>query len=410
MLVAALAYTMHLIAFPTGWSVPQERLGLFNRPGYATMGRNGTAAVILAKWAANDAYQYPAQRVLIVRADGTQTFLRAIGAIESQPFRFHQDVADCLHDPRNCAGFSSTALARDGTPFVTLSKGFSGAYSGTVKAGLVWNGSWQVVPGTMPFDHTGKQVPPSNVSIGAADTAVNFAYNGDYVDSFAGEDLVDAARDRYYQRDIAAVQYGSRRIQLGLGDAIAMRGQYVGGRDASVQLIVNNSRETLTYAILWHCLRGAPCTRSQLGTGAAYGVDSRGDAVGDDEQYFRQVTGDFGVLGTPMLWRKGRPISLSPETKGAAYAISEDGTIVGTFVDRAEGTAFSGTRGFIADLYDRKPRARALDSLVVNLGALRVVGAIGVADDGRILAIVQREGIRNSQMRSRLAILVPMRR
>lgn len=411
MLLAALAYTLHLIAFPAHWAVPQDSSAAFIRPGYATMGRNGTAAVILAQWMPNGHSQYPAQRLLIVRADGTRTFLHAFAASKLQPFRLHQDLADCVRDTRNCAQFSTVALARDGTPFVTLAEAFSGAYSATLKAALVWNGSWHVVPGAKPFDHVGKPEPPTNVKIGAASSALNFAYNGDYVDSFTGEDLNDAARDRYYQRDIAAVQFGALKIQLGLGDATAMRGQFIGGYDASVQRIVDNSSETLTYAVLWRCPGGASCTRSPLGPGVVYGVDSQGDAVGDDERYFRQVIGDFAVLGGPMLWRNGRPVLLSPGTKGAAYAISEDGTIVGTVGDRGEDASYVGaTRGFIANVHDLQPRAHTLDPLVVNLGARHVIAAIGVADDGRILALIAPAGERYPQEHPQLAILVPVAR
>jgi len=46
---APLAYAMHVISFPSGWSLPEfSQLG--TRPGYAAMGQNGTVAVILAQW------------------------------------------------------------------------------------------------------------------------------------------------------------------------------------------------------------------------------------------------------------------------------------------------------------------------------------------------------------------------
>jgi hypothetical protein len=206
------------------------------------------------------------------------------------------------------------------------------------------------------------------------------------------------------------VQYGAHRIQLGIGDATAMRGQFIGGYDANIQLVAANGSQKLTYGILWHCsVHSAWCSRSRLGPGVVYGVDSHGDAVGDDERDFRSVTGDFGVLGNPMLWRNGRSISLSPGHEGAAYAISEDGTIVGTFRDRSDGAVPGATRGFIASV--RHAQARALDPLVVNLGARRIVGALGVSDGGRILVVVQPEGIRNlPPEHAELGILVPVAR
>lgn len=79
---------------------------------------------------------------------------------------------------------------------------------------------------------------------------------------------------------------------------------------------------------------------------------------------------------------------------GSAYAISENGAIVGV----------SDTGAFIANAYDAKPRARPLDELIPSLGNRHVQAAFGIADNDSILAlVVGKDGKRE------LAVLVPQR-
>lgn len=393
MLIAAMAYALHLISLPAGWSRPQYSDRVFTRLSDVTIGENGSVAVVLAKMPSQD----PPQRVWIVRADGSTTFLRAFGALETQPFRRHLDPEDCLRDTRSCPYFANIVLARDGTPFVTVEQPFSGAYSGALEAALVWNGSWHVVPGGKPFDHVGDPYTPTNVSIAAADTPLDFAFNGDFADGFGLN--TDIHRPGYF-RDIAAADYSSQTIQLGLGTVTAIRGSYVAGVDAGLGLEGHASYDTT--ALLWRCIQSAaavrPCARTELGPGIAYGVDSRGEVVGDDEAWFSE--GRSG--GNPVLWRDGRRIRLSDEY-GSAYAIAENGTIVGTF--GLETYIVGRTSGFIADAHALHPHALSLDPLVRNLGSRHVLAALGVADDGRILAIVVGRGDRYNQ--GKLAILAP---
>jgi hypothetical protein len=127
-------YTLHLIAFPAGWSTPDPGAGreATSRPVDATMGENGAVAVILADRSrfstARHAFNNPAQRILIVRPDWTTTILRS--PVFTLALPDFPTAADCRNDARDCASFAKVALARDGTPFVTFENFFSGAYSG----------------------------------------------------------------------------------------------------------------------------------------------------------------------------------------------------------------------------------------------------------------------------------------
>jgi hypothetical protein len=394
--IATITYALHLISFPAGWSTPRNSSPVFTRPSDATIGENGTVAVILAN-------QNAPQRVLIVRSDGTTTFLRAFDALQRRPFRRQIDPAACLHDTSDCAYFATVALARDGTAFVTLAKPFSGAYSGVLDSALMWNGSWHVVPDGKPFDHAGDPYTPTNVGIAAADSALDFAFNGNFLDGFGYDQ--DIHRPSYF-RDIAAAHFGLRTTQLGLGTVTAMRGTYIAGADAGLGLGGHASFPTT--ALMWQCIESVaaihPCTRTTLGPGVAYGVDTRGDVVGDDEAQF--VNGPGRGVGHPVLWRDGKRVRLSDEY-GSAYAISENGTIVGTFGGEKtpQGDIVCGrTSAFIADADESQPHALSLDPLIRNLGSRHVSAALGVADDRRILAIVGANG--DGYKQGKLAILV----
>lgn len=405
--IAAIVYTLHLLSFPTGWSTPEFDATVLGRPTEATIGANGAIAVILAS--RSPFYEdpkrklrpilYPPQRIWIVRSNGTTTELHAFDALETQPFDRHINPADCRNDTRSCPYFANVALAADGTPFVTLAQSFSGAYSGVREAALVWNGSWHVVPQGRPFDGTGDPYTPTNVSIAAADSLDDFAFNGDFRDGFGVD--TDIHRNGYF-RDIGAVHFGSRTIQLGLGTVTATRGSYAAGADAGLGL--EGQASFPTTALLWQCVKSVaalhPCVRMELGQGIAYGVDALGEVVGDDvARYDGMAFARRPPLGFPIIWRNDKKIRLSGNF-GAAYAISENGTIVGAF-----GAPGSGYLGFVAYARDEHPTAVALDPLVRDLGDRHVVTAFGVADDGRILVMVAPNGARYRE--GELAVLIP---
>lgn len=373
--------------------MPDRSTGTPSLPVSATLGRNGTVAVLLARTGSD---LHVSRRLLIVRANGTSVILRSESPEATNAFRRFLEPSACMTESRDCPSFENVALARDGTPFVTLRYALSGAYSGVSKAALVWNGAWHVVPLGKPFSGVGKPDDPDNVSIAAADTPTSFAFIGDFYDRFPDEDLDLASRDRYYMANVSGVEYGSLTAALGIGDATAMRGAFVAGFDARLKLVARYPQPTT--AMLWRCVFSVaasrrPCIRHDLGPGVAYGVNSRGDAVGDDEQFLHNQ-GELPVYsGSPVLWRNQRALRLS-SAHGSAYAISENGAIVGV----------SDTGAFIANAYDAKPRARPLDELIPSLGNRHVQAAFGIADNDSILAlVVGKDGKRE------LAVLVPQR-
>jgi hypothetical protein len=374
LLAAVLAYTVHLVQIPAGWLMaqPLQTSGTPDRPAFAAIARNGTIAVLLQP--ASNGF-HVSQRLLIVRANGTSTILREQSRTATHAFRRFLGPSECMTDNRDCPSFENVALARDGTPFVTLAYHFSGAYSGVGKAALVWNGAWHAVPSGKPFNGVGKPDDPDSLSIAAADTATSFAFIGDYLDSFPTEDLLVAARDPQYMADVSGVEHESRNLALGLGHATAMRGPFVAG------FYEMKGGPPPTTAIIWRCALSIatlhPCTRYNLGPGIAYGVNSRGDIVGDDEPFLNNELPPRERGGSPVLWRDGKKFRLSTG-RGSAYAISESGTIVGV----------SDSGGFIANALDANPRARPLDELIASHSGGHVQTALGVADNDNILALV----------------------
>lgn len=420
MLVAAIIYALHMIAFPAGWYMPDRSAAttIGTRPAYAAIGANGSVAVILAQWSGRSTdpqacrsawqqstdrcmqsrIQFPAQRILVVRADGSTTMLRPPGSLALNGF---PDPDDCRRNEMQCAYFEKVVLARDGTPFATYASDFSGAYSGERRAPLVWNGSWHVVKTHGALHGLAKPQDPRNVSITAADTTEDYAFVGDYGDSIPLEDLTLAANDPRWMAEIAGAVFSWGSAGLGLGSATAIRGDYVTGFDAGAKLVGPPNTPPAVLAFRWECDQtGAgrnQCRRQALGRGIAYGVDIRGDVVGDDESS-RDERGDQRCQGHPVLWRDGKIGELS-NFPGAAFAIAPHGTIVGMLC--------GSTGAFVADAGDARPHARALDPLIVNLGRWQVRSAFGISDDGRILALVGNNDD-PPDARGRLAILVPV--
>ncbi len=378
MLIAATLYALHLISFPAGWRPPSVFLDPRHWPEAAAIAANGAVAVILGDERTPIMLSVP-QRLLVVRADGSTTMLRAQSREATHAFARYLGAQGCLTAAANCPYFSGVALASDGTPFVTLSMHFDGAYSGNAKAVLVWDGVWHSVPDRLPFSNVPGQMEVTNVSIAAASTRSSFAFVGDYDDAIPD---LDDRNDPHSQADVSGAILDVRSIALGFGNATAMRGRFVAGFDAALRTIGEPGPPV---ALRWDCAESVVatrrCARVALGPGVAYGVDSEGEVVGDDEAF---SDGRIqSAPGRPVLWRNRVPLKLSSE-HGSAYAISEDGTIVG-----ATWPSYAGAyRGFVADSRSRSPQARPLDPLVTNLRGRHVLAAFGISDSGRILALV----------------------
>lgn len=404
MLIGALTYTLHLISFPAGWSTLAADAFAGNflaRPPDAVMGANGAVAVLLA----NAASHYEdATRILIIRKNGTTTILQAESPAAERIFRAHfRSRNDCLTKGEDCPAFSNVTLARDGTPFATIQYRFDGAYMGVIEGAVKWEGAWNVVPSSKPFDGAGDPESPTNVRIAASDWPLDFAFNGDYGDHPGYDSMAPHPSD--YYADVTAVHFGSRTIQLGPAAATGMRDHYVAGYYAGTGLM--RSATIPPVAVRWSCILSSaaihPCVRDELGRGVAFAVDSYGDVVGDDRPDFFSSS-----QARPVVWRDHRVFRLSP-ARGRAFAVAGDGTIVGwsdgEWIGCLRDRNRMGASAFIASARDARPRARPLDPLVRDRGGFHVEAAFGIADDGRILACVTRSP--DPHAARSLAILMP---
>ncbi|HEY1883416.1 MAG TPA: hypothetical protein VGG51_10300 [Candidatus Cybelea sp.] len=402
-LIAAAVYALHAISLPSGWSLvtPTSGFDVSTEPTSEAIARNGAVAVLLTRTGNPGG---AARRLLIVRANGTRLILQPRSLDIANAFPHSTKPSDCMADVDSCPYFERVTLAPDGTPFVTLTSDFSGAYSGSERRGFVWNGRWHPVPPGKAFSGVGKPDDPENVSISAADGGLIFAFVGDYQDRFPNEDLDLALQDRYYMAEVSGVSYEGVTVALGIGNATAMSGAFVAGFDGDLKLVPSRNHDLV--AVAWRCAfnklaNARACARNTLGPGIAYGIDSYGEAVGDNES----SVPDLGSLplhsaGFPVLWRHGHTLMLSKDDRGAAYAISGSGVIAGTLTTGPGSDAL--LSGFVANAREKTPRAFPLDELVQNDRGRHVEAALGVADDGRILAFVtDRDG------RSELAVLAP---
>ncbi len=388
-LIALLTYMLHLVALPQGWSTTDY--DSTTRPtANAVIGRDGTIAVLLSR--PSDVPGEGSRTLLVVHPNGRSVILRSNSIVGPPQFLRRLGASSCAQDKSDC-WFTNVVLADDGTPFVTASYAFSGAYGGAVYGAFAWNGAWHYVPSLKPFAGLGLPSEPENVLIAAAESIQAFAYVGNHSDTYPGEDLNVAATDPKLL-DLSAASFDSRRFALGLGNATAMRGSFVGGFDDGLGLVATSNPST---AVLWRCAGARRrCQRSNLGVGVAYGVDPAGEAVGTSAEHEVNCrSSDY----RPMLWRNGKAVELS-ESDGQAYAISDRGTIVGTMGDIC-GPRF--VRGFVADARATPRRARPLDDLVSNLAGRHVVDGFGIDNAGRILCYVADARGRNK----RLALLLP---
>lgn len=360
LILASLTYALTVVAPPAGTELVTEPSASFGTavdppPTIALSQRGSVAAIVAVK-----AHVGPgATELLVVRDDGTRLILKPppkgvlyTAYAPGAPAAPGDDAADPQAD------YTAVALAGDGTPLVTVSLPFSGAYSGVNQGIFVWNGArWRAAL-------SGRQakLDPPNVVIAAADTPARFACNGNYLSTFP---ILDRAEtEPHYQENAAFLIAAGETLALGYGSATALRGTFVAGySDGERSVTVSGAAVPPSVALEWHDGR-----RTALGPGTAYGVNAAGDAVGNDDP---RRTG----AGRPMLWRDGRAVRLS-DAPGSAYAIADDGTIVG---------AVSG-HAFVMRGSDPARRLVRIETLTATAG-WTITAAYGIAGNGRILAL-----------------------
>jgi hypothetical protein len=316
-----------------------------------SLSRSGSVALIVARCASRSC---DLNRVLVVRADGSQVLLGLPSDDVLTPF-FHQYLLGSRGEHRfPFKKFTAVSLADDGTPFVTVAAPFSGAFSGVDQGVFVWNGRWvPAFPNGVPF-------VSGNVGLGAAQALTTFVSNGNYSNYFGAGDSPQE------QEDHVIVTRSGKSEDRGNGDALAARNDFVVG---TVPGHFNLAPPVQPNPIATEWLAGGP---RQLGPGIARAVNARDLVVGDDEA-------SAGNDGHPTAWTNGRPTRLDAHV-GVAYAVADDGTIVGS----------SGGSAFAATILNGKSVMARLDHQLLERG-WHVVAAYGINASGHILAVGRRQ-------------------
>ena len=346
-LLAAL-YSVVVMALPAYTTIDTSMI-YGDPPKTAAISRSGSVAFILKAARA----EQDNSRILVVRANGSRVVLDLpVDSVLAQTFK-HYALGPSGERRFPSKRFTAVTLADDGTPFVTVSALFFGAFSGVDQGVFFWNGKWQnAYASGVPFE-TG------NVDVVAALSINTFVANANYLNYFPGP--IDG-QPRHYQED-QIVSTTTQSGVLGFGDATAMRGPFVVGVVPGRQTIVAPATAPVV-AMKWLGNQGMT-----LGPGIARSVNATGIVVGDES-----VTRNARRLAT--IWPKtGKTYHIS-SVEGSAYAIDDDGTIVGE-LDR---------HGFISRWNGRTAKARRFDDLLVDR-RWRIIVALGMANSGDVLAL-----------------------
>lgn len=366
MMLAALLYTVQLLSLPpndvvvTGPTPTQALMEpvLFRRPSTIALSSSGIAAFVVGKSEGHAADNM--EHIVIDDAKMHVLPLPGVGALA--PFFLSPRAA-------NLISVRNLVISRKGKPVVGLSMDISGAYGATQEASFTRVGSrW------IPALRDSSGAMPKNVWVAAADSRGGLGYVGDYLDLDPAS-LVNARGDNLF--NVAMTRIAQRAMVLGSGIITGMSGNRTVGYDDGY--VPGSNGSTPVRAIKW-----TGYYRSVLGTGIAWSVNAQGDVVGDNRKTLKSV-------GVPMLWHNDKPIRLS-DAEGTAFAVADDGTIVGDVKSRA----------FLIRPNDASHRLIFLDDLVA--GGWNITAAYYVASNGDILALASKR-----RTLSRLVLLRPVR-
>jgi len=259
---------------------------------------------------------------------------------------------------------SRLRVLRTGNLLATVEDDYSGAIIGAIEQTYETSTSgWKAVPDPFPIRSSvaGGSTLKRNVELGDARGGA-IAVNSD-IRNYNSVDFIAAQKDPSVDaRQAVLVEYGHATL-LGDGVVTSINSGHAVGYVANLYY-----KGGATTSVLWQGSR-----RTQLGTGIAFGVDDRGNIVGDDRARLTD-------MGRPVLWRRGKQAATIAAATGSAFAV-RDGTIVGAiqgtaFVARINKTGFS-LRGLPDALRGRWTKS----------------AAFAIAASGRILALaVDRDG------------------
>jgi hypothetical protein len=352
--LAAALYSVQVLAAPERRSVVlsarEYQLSIPFRPAQTVaLAPNGAAAFVANGGGSDTSHEV----IVVYRANGMR-----VAVTLPQDNLLHQRFPVYVrgpHSERTYPGkrFENIVLADDGSLFATIGFDFSGGYSGIEEYPFVWDGlAWrQALTSTVP-------VGVSNISVAAVETVSTATYVSDYLNDGPSE-IVQQQEMRNYHEDDILVARGANKAIIGHGVATAMRKQLVVGYEVDSQRRWSLGAQPT--ALAWKGLR----TRVALGTGIAWAVNARHEIVGDDRT-------TVGRPGHPLIWSKGHRIRLS-NASGAAYGISDDGTVVGDI-----------DAGAFVSFPDAPRTIRRLDELVHGW---HIRHAYAISSNGRILCL-----------------------
>jgi hypothetical protein len=333
------------------------------KPPTFALSQDGTVATIVPE----DTYYLTGARYVYIRhRDGSRLRLAVpAAALLAKTFRIHVGTNNvpAFQD----VYFTSVRLTTNGMPVATVVSHFWGAYSGVETAAFAWeHGTWKLVPqrNVMPPDVVGRVV---NTQVAAVETPSRGVFNGVY----GGKWSLDIAYrdDPTYMLDQVELMDHNRVTALGIGTATAMNGTSVVGFEGGLNPFgLSCENKHPAFAVEW-----TGKDRRQLGRGIAYAVNAQGVVAGDDEQ----------VLGgdrRPVIWKHG-VTTLLGRGNGSAFAINDDGTVVGA----VGGQAFVSSTRDIGHL-------RLLDQLTSDR-TWSLTAAYAVNDAGEILAVGSRANV-----------------
>ena len=373
-MLAALLYTVHALLLPPHSAAvlaPTSTQALFEpvpyrRPSTVALDSNGVAVVVHitekeSRRTSRDWWISSSPDRVVVQDDRMHVL----------PFPAAGTLAPFFIDPNatRLMSISRIVLSGRGKPVITLFSEVGGAYWAVQEASFVWDGS-QWLPALRNLSGS----MPKNVWVAASDSRGGLGYVGDYL-YLDPAGLVNARTDNLF--DVAMVSRVQQRMVLGRGIITAMSGNRTVGYDDNY--VPGGNGSAPVQAIRWDGYR-----RSVLGTGVAWSVNAKGDVVGDNRETLKSA-------GVPMLWRNGTPIRLS-DAEGSAFAVADDGTIVGEVKSRA----------FLIHPNDPRHHLILLDNLAS--GGWHISAAYFIADNGEILALASKNG-----MPARLVLLCPSR-
>jgi hypothetical protein len=144
-------YVLRSLAFPSGMALPQRQGARPMEPPLA-LAANGAVAALAVGF--KGGYETTAKHIVVWRADGTRAVIGLPSSAAMAGAFSHFEPTMGSDFP--FVDFLRVVLAADGTPFATVSSGFSGAYSGSDLGIFRWTGArWIVVRDGAPHELDG---------------------------------------------------------------------------------------------------------------------------------------------------------------------------------------------------------------------------------------------------------------